>query len=130
MQMTVCVIDPAKNVLQLHGVNDEGIGVVRTQLTRPKLLPCVAQLVPCRIGMAACQGAPYWARAMRQRGHAIRLSSPQCVPPYRQSHKNDPNDAALCITRLAAQHLWNTFAVRYCCRRGHGLRGWSVPMRH
>ena len=57
MKTTVLGIDLAKNVFQLHGVDDQGKVVVRKQLTRPKLLPFVAQLAPCRIGMEACQGA-------------------------------------------------------------------------
>jgi transposase len=67
---------------------------VRKKLTRPKLLPFVAQLSPCRIGMEACEGAHYWVREMRKLGHDVRLISPQFVTPYRKSHKNDPNDAA------------------------------------
>ena len=94
MKITVLGIDLAKNVFQLHGVDAQGNVGVRQQLTRPKLLPFVAQLAPCRIGMEACQGAHHWARAMRKLGHDVPLISPQCVTPYRQSHKNDPNDAA------------------------------------
>jgi transposase len=94
MNISVLGIDLAKNVFQLHGGDDQGKVVVRKQLTRPKLLPFVAQLSPCRIGMEACQGAHYWAREMRKRGHDVCLISPPFVPPYRQSHKNDPNDAA------------------------------------
>jgi transposase len=94
MNISVLGIALAKNVLQLHGVDDQGKVVVRKQLTRPKLLPFVAQLSPCRVGMEAWQGAHYWAREMRKLGHDVRLISPQFVTPYRQSHKNDPNDAA------------------------------------
>jgi transposase len=81
-------------VFQLHGVDAQGNVGVRKQLARSKLLPFIAQLTPCRIRMEACQGAHYWAREMRQLGHDVRLISPQFVTPYRQSHKNDPNDAA------------------------------------
>jgi transposase len=56
MQSTVLGIDLAKNVLHLHGVDGQGQVVVRKQLTRPQLLPCVAQLAPWRSGMEACQG--------------------------------------------------------------------------
>ena len=65
MEITVLGIDLAKNVRQLHGGDAQGNVVVRKQLTRPQLLPCVAQRVPCRIGMEACQGAHHWAREMR-----------------------------------------------------------------
>lgn len=42
----------------------QGQVVVRKKLPRPTLLPFVAQLAPCRIGMEACQGAHHWARDM------------------------------------------------------------------
>jgi transposase len=97
MNISVLGIDLAKNVFQLHGVDGQGKVVIRKQLTRPKLLPFVVQLSPCRIGMEACQGTHYWAREMRKLGHDVRLISPQFVTPYRQSHKNAPNNtAAIC----------------------------------
>ena len=68
MTITGLGIDLAQNVLQLHGVDDQGNAVVRKPRTRPQLLPCVAQLAPCRLGRAACQGAHHWARAMRKLG--------------------------------------------------------------
>ena len=105
MNISVLGIDLAKNVFQLHGVDEQGKVVVRKQLTRPKLLPFVAQLAPCRIGMEACQGAHHWARAMRKLGHDVRLISPQFVTPYRQSHKNDPNDAAAICEAVSRPHM-------------------------
>jgi transposase len=105
MQITVVGIDLAKNVFQLHGVDNQGTVVVRKKLTRPKLLPFVAQLAPCRLGMEACQGAHYWARAMRKLGHDVRLVSPQFVTPYRKSQKNDPNDAAAICEAVSRPHM-------------------------
>jgi transposase len=58
MKITVLGIDLAKNVFQLHGVDDHRNVVVRKKLARPKLLPFVAQLAPCRIGTETCRGAP------------------------------------------------------------------------
>ena len=105
MEITVLGIDLAKNVFQLHGVDAQGHVVARKKLTRQKLLPFVAQLAPCRIGMEACQGAHHWARAMRKLGHDVRLISPQFVTPYRQSHKNDPNDAAAICEAVSRPHM-------------------------
>jgi transposase len=105
MNTTILGIDLAKNVFQLHGVDDQGHVGVRKPLTRPKLLPFRAQLAPCRIGMEACQGAHYWARAMRKLGHDVRLIRPQCVTPYRQSHQHDPNDAAAICEAVSRPHL-------------------------
>ena len=42
MKITVLGIDLAKNVFQLHGVDEQGNVVVRKQLARPKRLPFVA----------------------------------------------------------------------------------------
>jgi len=86
-------IDLAKNVVRVHGVDVHG-NVVKKRLTRLKVLPFVAQLSPCLIGMEASGSAHYWAREFSQLGHTVKLMPPQFVKPYVQSQKNDPNDAA------------------------------------
>ena len=105
MKITVLGIDLAKNVLQLHGVDEHGNVVVRKQLVRSKLLAFVAQLAPCRMGLEACQGAHHWAREMRKLGHDVRLISPQFVTPYRQSQKHAPNDAAAICEAVSRPHM-------------------------
>jgi len=71
--------------------------VLRKQLTRKQVLPFLARLEPCLVGMEACGGAHYWAREIAKLGHAARLMSPHFVKPYRKSQKNDGNDAeAIC----------------------------------
>jgi len=60
---------------------------------RQKVLPFVAQLLPCLIGMEASGGAHFWAREFSKLGHTVKLMPPQFVKPYVQSQKNDPNDA-------------------------------------
>jgi transposase len=67
---------------------------VKKRLARQKVLPFVAQLTPCLIGMEASGGAHYWAREFTKLGHRVKLMPPQFVKPYVQSQKNDPNDAA------------------------------------
>jgi transposase len=93
-QVTTLGIDLAKNVVCVHGVDVHGNVVVKKRLTRPKVLPFVAQLSPCLIGMEASGSAHYWAREFSQFGHTVKLMPPQFVKPYVQSQKNDPNDAA------------------------------------
>src|SRR5499426_4868454 len=93
-QVTTLGIDLAKNVVCVHGVDVHGNVVVTKRLARPKVLPFVAQLPPCLIGMEASGGAHYWAREFTQLGHTVKLMPPQFVKPYVQSQKNDPNDAA------------------------------------
>ena len=93
-QVTTLGIDLAKNVVCIHGVDVDGNVVVKKRLARQKVLPFVAQLSPCLIGMEASGSAHYWAREFSQLGHTVKLMPPQFVKPYVQSQKNDPNDAA------------------------------------
>jgi len=97
MKATTIGIDLAKNVLQVHGVDERGNAVVRKQLKRDQVLPFFGNLVACRIGMEACGGAHYWARKLEKLGHSVKLMAPQFVKPYVKTNKNDAADAeAIC----------------------------------
>ena len=95
MSIITVGIDLAKNVFAVHGVDDNGKSVlVKPKVAREHLLPLIAQLPPCLIGMEACSGAHHWARQFRQFGHTVRLMAPKFVIPYRLSGKRGKNDAA------------------------------------
>jgi len=95
--ITTIGIDLAKNVFQLHGVNDTGKVVLRKRLTRRNILPFLANVRPCRIGIEACCGSHYWARELELLGHEVLQMPPQYVKPYVKTNKNDANDAeAVC----------------------------------
>ena len=97
MKITRCGLDIAKQVFQVHGVNEYGAVNGRKTLARTKVLEYFAQLPPCLIGMEACGGAHYWARALSKLGHTVKLMAPEFVIPYRKRGKNDANDAeAIC----------------------------------
>ncbi len=53
-QVSVMGIDLAKNVFQLHGVNECGEVVIRKQIKRAQMLSYFARLSPCLIGMESC----------------------------------------------------------------------------
>lgn len=92
----------AKNVFQVHGVDDKGRAVLKKQLRRAQVLPFFAGLVPCKVGMEACGSAHYWARKLRALDHAVQLIPPQYVKPFVKRNKNDAADAeAICeaVTR-------------------------------
>src|SRR5215471_793413 len=93
-QVTTLGVDIAKNGVCIHGVDAHGHMIVKKRLARQKVLPFVAQLPPCLIGMEASGGAHYWAREFTKLGHTVKLLSPQFVKPYVQSQQNDPHDAA------------------------------------
>jgi transposase len=98
MSIKVVGVDLAKNVFQLHGVDDLGYAQLRRRVTREKLLETVAQLEPCVIGIEASNSAYYWASQFERFGHQVRIISPQYVKPFRRNQKNDGNDAeAICV---------------------------------
>ena len=97
MKITSVGIDLAKNVFQVHAVDERGKVVLRRQLRRDQMTAFFANLPPCLIGMEACGSAHHWARTLQSFGHTARLMSPQFVKPYVKSNKNDVADAeAIC----------------------------------
>lgn len=101
-RVTVMGIDIAKNVFQLHGINEKGEVVIKRQLKRSQMLRYFAQLPPCLIGMESCGGAHYWSRVLTQLDHTVKMMAPAFVKPYLKGNKNDSNDAeAICeaVTR-------------------------------
>lgn len=69
MKVTTLSIDLAKNVFQLHGVNEFGKPVIKKQLKRDQMAAFLVNLPPCLIGMEACGSAHYWARKLQGFGH-------------------------------------------------------------
>ena len=97
MKITTIGIDLAKNVIQVHGVNEHGKAALKKQLKRDQVLPYFANLAACVIGMEACGSAHYWARKLQAFGHTVKLMAPQFVKPYVKTNKNDAADAeAIC----------------------------------
>jgi transposase len=97
MEITTIGLDLAKNVFQVHGVNERGKAMLRKQLKRDQVAPFFANLPPCLIGIEACASAHHWARKLQALGHTVRLMAPQFVKPYVKSNKNDAADAeAIC----------------------------------
>lgn len=97
MKITTVGIDLAKNVFQVHAVDEHGKVALRKQLRRDQMTTFFVNLPPCLIGMEACGSAHHWARTLQGFGHTVRLMSPQFVKPYVKSNKNDVADAeAIC----------------------------------
>src|SRR5438093_5498663 len=97
MKITRIGIDLAKQVFQVHGVDERGKPVWKRQLRRTQVLPLFANLPPTLIGMEACASAHYWARKLEALGHTVKLMAPQYVRPYVKTNKHDAADAeAIC----------------------------------
>src|SRR4029079_776961 len=93
-EITTIGLDLAKNVFQVHGVDETGQVVVRKQLRRGQILGFFGRLSRCLIGMEACATAHHWARELAGLGHEVRLMPPQYVKAYVKRNKNDAADAA------------------------------------
>src|ERR1700691_3942832 len=97
MKITTVGIDLAKNLFQIHGIDERGKAVLGKQLRRAQVAVFFANLPPCVIGMEACASAHHWARTLQRFGHTVRLIAPQFVKPYVKTNKNDVADAeAIC----------------------------------
>jgi transposase len=105
MNCTTLGVDVAKNVFQLHGVDERGQVAMQKRVSRSKLLATVAQLPPGVIGMEACGSAQYWARELQQFGHTVKLISPQFVKPYVKGNKNDSRDAEAICEAVSRPHM-------------------------
>lgn len=94
MSLKLLAIDLAKEVFQLHGVDDQGVKVLKQKLSRKELLLFTATLLPCRIAMEACGGSHYWARKFKEQGHDPVLIAAQFIKPFKKTtQKNDAHDA-------------------------------------
>lgn len=91
---SVIGLDTAKNVFQVHGVDESGCVTIRKRLRRAQVTDFFANMPVCIIGLEASQGAHHWARVLETFGHTVRIIAPQLVKPYAQPQKNDANDAA------------------------------------
>jgi transposase len=97
MQITTVGLDLAKNVFQVHAVDEVGRAVVRRRLRRAEVGDFFAGLAPCLVGMEACGTAHFWARELVALGHEVRIMPPSYVKAYVRRGKNDAADAeAIC----------------------------------
>jgi transposase len=93
MEIHTVGIDLGKTVFHLVGLSVQGEVVVRKKFSRQQLLHFTANLRVGLIGMEACGGSHFLARALREQGHEVRLIPAQYVKPYVKTNKNDYIDA-------------------------------------
>lgn len=101
-KITIIGLDLAKSVFQVHAITEEGHVAVRRALRRSQVLEFFRRIEPCLVGMEACGSAHYWANAISEFGHTVRLMPPAYVKPYVKRNKTDAADAeAICeaVTR-------------------------------
>ena len=95
--MKITGIDLAKEVFQIHGIDERGKAALRKQLRRKNMPHFFANLEPCLIGMEDCGSAHHLARKLGSFRHTMKLMAPQFMKPYVKTNKNDMADAeAIC----------------------------------
>jgi transposase len=110
-KLTVVGLDLAKNIFQVHGIDERGHKLCGRKLKRSEVLAYFANLPPVRVGMETCCGAHEWARRLQDLGHEVKLMAPQHVKPYLQGNKTDARDAAA-IAEAAARASVPEVAIR------------------
>jgi len=101
MKIKAIGLDLAKNVFQVHGVDEQDRPVLRRALKRAQVVEFFTRLEACLVGMEACASAHFWARKLQGLGHTVRLIAPKFVKPYVKTNKNDARDAeAICEALL------------------------------
>ena len=93
MEIRTIGIDLGKTVFHLVGLDVRGEVVVRKKCSRNQILGFTGNLHVSLIGMEACGGAHFLARALREQGHDARLMPAKYVKPYVKTNKNDYIDA-------------------------------------
>src|SRR5262249_32765546 len=99
-------LDIAKSVFQIHGVDADGTVVIRTRVSRSKVLQFFADLSPCLVGIEACPTAHHWSRQLQLLGHTVRLMPPSYVKAYLKRAKR----CALSCWRVQRPQPWSACA--------------------
>jgi len=94
MQITTVGLDLAKNVFQVHAIDEAGEVIVRKALRRHQVMPFFERLAPCLSGIEACGTSHFWAQQIAALGHQVKLMPPAYVKPYVKRGKTDAGDAA------------------------------------
>ena len=103
-------VDLAKNVFQVHAVDEHGTTLFNKQIKRAALLKWFATVErdeSCVVAMEACGGSQYWGRALQALNYTVRILHPKFVKAYVQGNKNDRNDASAICEAGASPRLQN-----------------------
>jgi len=132
MQVTPIGLDLAKNILQVHGITDEGDVALNSPLRFAQVLTFFKRLNPCLVGMEACGTSHHLAREISELGHEVRLIPPMYVKPYVKRGQSNAIDAeAICeaITRPTMRFVEIKPVDQQAQLSLHRVRGLMVRQR-
>ena len=94
MEIRSVGIDLGKTSFHLVALGDNGKVLLKKKFSQKQLITFTANLQTSLIGMEACSGAHFLARALRAQGHDVKLIPAQFVVSlFVKSNKNDFLDA-------------------------------------
>ncbi|WP_416068574.1 IS110 family transposase (plasmid) [Rhizobium sp. YTUHZ045] len=131
-KITTIGLDLAKNVFQVHGIDNLGNVMVRRQLRRGEVLRFFRGIQPCLVGIEACGSSHYWAREIEKLGHVVKLMPAGYVKPYVKRGKTDAADAeAICeaVTRPTMRFVAAKSADQQSVLMMHKVRELLVRQR-
>lgn len=105
MNTSTIGLDIAKNVFVYAMLSANGTQLKTTKLKRAHVLQHFAQLPASIIGIEACPGAHYWARALINLGHEVKLLPAQYVKPFLRGDKTDARDALAIAEALGRPNM-------------------------
>ncbi len=115
MKVSTVGLDLAKNVFQVHAVDEAGEVIVRKALRRRQVMPFFEGLEPCLVGMEACGTSHYWGRELSALGHEVKLMPPAYVKAYVKRGKTDAGDAAAICEAARSAGLRPATEYALCC---------------
>ena len=114
MKITTVGIDLAKNVFQIHGVDQRGKVVVRKRLRRQQVLTYFANHPPCLVGMEACGGAYLRTLMIHGARSVVRVAERKSTPTDRWStdllERRHMNVVAVARANKNARIVWALLA--------------------
>ncbi|MCG9682878.1 IS110 family transposase [Vibrio sp. Isolate23] len=100
MDSNVFGIDIAKQVFQIHWVDQETGEIHLDKVKRKDFVQYFANQQPSMTGIETCGGAHHWGRLFEKMGHTVKLLPAKKVKPFVVGNKNDVVDARAIWTAM------------------------------
>ena len=110
MNHNVIGLDIAKHVFHLYKIQADG-KVFKKMLKCQEVLVFFANYPNSLIGIEACGSSHYWARALTNLGHDIKLLNARHVKAFVKGNKNDFNDAEAIFDAVSRPNV-RTIAIK------------------